>query len=136
MNDSEPRETARWAASVTLLLGQLLTDDLALTRLASDECRRSFYSSRLSAKTAALVNELSNFVLVDSVRTLDIGTMTTAGQLIDSIAKHLTQKPSSFMTTWPQLCRCMSVNLTIRWVRSEAGSTHRWGSLTRRASAV
>lgn len=93
MLESELHETARWAASVTLLLGQLLRDDFDLTRLVGDEYRRSFYLSRLSAETVALVNKCSNFILGDSVRTLDIGSMTTAGQFIDSIAEHLVQKP-------------------------------------------
>jgi hypothetical protein len=91
-NDSELRATARWAASVTLLLGQLLPDDFDLTRLVGDQYRRSFYLSRLSTETVALVNALSNFVLGESVRTLEIASMTTAEQLIDAIASHLTQK--------------------------------------------
>ncbi len=89
MENSERRETARWAASVTLLLGQLLPDDFDLTGLVKDEYRRRFYIARLSAETVSLVNGLSNFVLRESVRTLDIRAMATAGQLIDSIALHL-----------------------------------------------
>jgi len=92
--ESERRETARWAASVTLLLGKLLPDDFDLTMIVRNEHRRSFYTSRLSNETRTLVNALSNFDLQQSVRTLEIGTVSVAAQLIDSIEAHLTPKTS------------------------------------------
>jgi hypothetical protein len=91
VNDTDLRETARWAASITLQLGQVLPDNYDLSWVLGNAASRHYYEIRLSTTTIKLLRDLSNFDLdVASVAGL-LQDVTCAGQLIDRIAARLEQ---------------------------------------------
>jgi hypothetical protein len=95
MSGTELRDTARWAASVTLQLGELLHDNYDVSWVLGNAASREYYERRFSTFTVKLIRDLSNFDLDASAVSALLQDITTAGQLTDRIAARLKQNETA-----------------------------------------
>jgi hypothetical protein len=91
MSNTDLRDTARWAASTTLQLGQLLPDEYDLSWILGNSNSRRYYEKRLGTTVVDLLRDLSNFHLDGSSIPGVLEGIATAGQLVDRIVARLEQ---------------------------------------------